>query len=381
MKYNKLSWEDIFVQATLSEFKPEDGVKEIHAMLEFTNPELPASAQFDQMDRAIERLMLSKSQDNCTLVLKRYFVSDAANQASFLSTTANEAISVVQQPPLNGTKVSVWLYFVEDAFLTHDKGDNITLLKRPAYTHLYHTQVHEKIGDINRQTDAVFGQYTQSLAGYDCSLEANCIRTWIFVQDVDVQYMGMVNFRKYYFAEAGLTPDTHFIASTGIEGRYIYPEVLMLMDAYAIDGIRKEQIQFLQAPTHLNPTYEYGVTFERGTVVKYGDREHIYISGTASINNKGEIVHPLNIIPQTERTLENIEALLNEAGAKMSNIAQMIVYLRDTADYLVVSKYLEKQYPDTPKVMVLAPVCRPGWLIEIECIAIKEFQNISFEKF
>ena len=61
------------------------------------------------------------------------------------------------------------------------------------------------------------------------------------------------------------------------------------MDTYAVKGLQPGQIQFLYAPTHLNPTYEYGVTFERGTAVTYGDRKQIFISGTASIDNKGEI--------------------------------------------------------------------------------------------
>lgn len=64
------------------------------------------------------------------------------------------------------------------------------------------------------------------------------------------------------------------------------------MDTYAVAGLQPEQIHFLYAPTHLNPTYEYGVSFERGTYVDYGDRRQIFISGTASINNKGEVVYP-----------------------------------------------------------------------------------------
>jgi enamine deaminase RidA (YjgF/YER057c/UK114 family) len=153
------------------------------------------------------------------------------------------------------------------------------------------------------------------------------------------------------------------------------------MDAYAIKGISQEQVKYLHASTHLNPTHEYGVTFERGTMVDYGDRRHIFISGTASIDNKGEIVHLTNIEKQIERTIENIEVLLAEADAVINDISKMIVYLRDTADYQIVSDYLDKYYKELPKVIVWAPVCRPGWLIEIECIAIKEIEANQFEKF
>ena len=133
------------------------------------------------------------------------------------------------------------------------------------------------------------------------------------------------------------------------------------MDAYTVDGLQPEQIRFLYAPTHLNPTYEYGVTFERGTAVSYGDRKHIFLSGTASIDRYGEIVHPGNVIKQSERMIENITALLNEAGADLNDIMQAIVYIRDTADFARVEQYMKANHPDIPYLIVRAPVCRPGW--------------------
>ena len=167
-----------------------------------------------------------------------------------------------------------------------------------------------------------------------------------------------------------LTEKTHYIASTGIEGRHASPSVLVQMDAYAINGIVPEQIQYLYAPTHLNSTYEYGVTFERGTAVTYGDRKHIFISGTASIDNQGGILYPNDIVKQTERMFENIEVLLEEAGATCEDIVQSVTYLRDAADYKVVDNYIRTHHPNLPHLIVLAPVCRPGWLIETECMAI-----------
>jgi enamine deaminase RidA (YjgF/YER057c/UK114 family) len=49
----------------------------------------------------------------------------------------------------------------------------------------------------------------------------------------------------------------------------------------------------------------------------------------------------------------------------------MTVYLRDIADYAVVEDMMMKRFPEHPKLFVLAPVCRPGWLVEMECIAIR----------
>ncbi len=112
------------------------------------------------------------------------------------------------------------------------------------------------------------------------------------------------------------------------------------------------------------------MTFERGTAIQYGDRRHLLISGTASINNRGEVIHLGDVKAQAARMLENIETLLKEGGATLDDIAQSIVYLRDVADYEIVHQYLEERLPNVPRAITLAPVCRPAWLIEMECIAI-----------
>jgi enamine deaminase RidA (YjgF/YER057c/UK114 family) len=50
----------------------------------------------------------------------------------------------------------------------------------------------------------------------------------------------------------------------------------------------------------------------------------------------------------------------------------MIVYLRDPADYQIVKQLYEERFPNKPWVIVNAKVCRPGWLIEMETMAIKK---------
>ena len=172
-----------------------------------------------------------------------------------------------------------------------------------------------------------------------------------------------------------------FIASTGIGGRQSDPNVLTQMDNYAIDGISREQVCHLYAPTHLNRTSDYGVSFERGTRVDYGDRRHVFISGTASINNKGEVMYPKDIEQQTRRMWDNVEALLAEAECTFDEVPMMIVYLRDVADYDLVSNLFAERFPDKPIVIVLAPVCRTGWLVEMECMAVKAINQPTLPNF
>ena len=38
----------------------------------------------------------------------------------------------------------------------------------------------------------------------------------------------------------------------------------------------------------------------------------------------------------------------------------------------------DERFPDTPRVFVYAPVCRPGWLIEMECMGVRSLENKEF---
>ncbi len=379
VKYTTLSLNDLSVRIRLSSFE-KGNAGEYHAIIEGNNALLNTGMQYTNIENALKHLSGKILPPATVPVMKRWFVSDAVNHRAFLQNEKNVAVSVVQQPPLNDTKVALWVYFVENAQVSNN-GENAVVMEHSTYRHLFDMQLHSRQPDEFIQTESIMNDYAGRLRLQDCTLLDNAIRTWIFVQGVDTHYAGMVNARTQYFQELGLTEHTHYIASTGIEGKYIYPETTVLMDAYAIKGAGSGQVTYLKGASHLNPTHEYGVTFERATAVDYGDRRHIFVSGTASIDNRGEILFPFDIVRQTGRTLENIGVLLGEGGATMTDIAQMIVYLRDTADYRTVLSYLEEKYPNTPKVIVWAPVCRPGWLIEIECIAIKEVNNKNYAAF
>ena len=83
-------------------------------------------------------------------------------------------------------------------------------------------------------------------------------------------------------------------------------------------------------------------------------------------------MHEGDIVKQTLRMLDNVEALLKEGEATFDDMAHVIVYLRDTADYDVVEEILCERLKNIPYVITLAPVCRPGWLIEMEGMAISK---------
>lgn len=130
----------------------------------------------------------------------------------------------------------------------------------------------------------------------------NTIKTWIYIRDIDNHYKGMIESRKAFFMEQGLTPETRYIASTGIGGISKEMDSIISLDDLSISKLKPEQIVPIDALENLAPTIKYGVTFERGILVRFGDRSHLYISGTASIDKNGKVLHISDVKRQTQRT-------------------------------------------------------------------------------
>jgi enamine deaminase RidA (YjgF/YER057c/UK114 family) len=223
---------------------------------------------------------------------------------------------------------------------------------------------------VSAQTEQLFSSYAAHLGTLRSTLLANTLRTWVFVRDVDSYYGGMVAARRGLFQREGLTPETHYVVSTGIEGGSADPGSLVALDALSVQGLDPEQVRYIDRLDHLNRTDEYGVTFERAVRLQHADRNHLYVAGTASIDAAGRVLHEGDVESQVERTIENISALLEEGRATLDDVAAMIVYLRDAADADRVRTLLERIGPTLPYVGVRAPVCRPTWLVEIEALAI-----------
>ena len=367
--------------ADVSCFDNGTEVKEYHAVIRVAQKRLPFSKQLEAVIGAYNHL-IEGQLSGAQAVFKRYFLSDAANQADevIVSDVTDCAKSIIQQAPLDGTKIALWVWLMTGV-QTGMTESGLYQVSHGQFRHLWNGSAHNMAANSEYQTRLLFNEYNMQLLQEECTLEANCIRTWLFVNDVDLNYGGVVRARNQFFFTQGLTIHTHFIASTGIGGKQQNPNVLTQMDNYAIAGIQKDQIRYLYASTHLNRTSDYGVSFERGTAVDYADRRHVFISGTASINNKGEVMYPKDVENQTRRMWDNVEALLAEAECTYDDVPMLIVYLRDVADYDLVSSLFAERFPDKPIVIVHAPVCRTGWLVEMECMAVKAINNPALPNF
>ena len=350
------------------------GVEEVHAMLHVEPRCELFEGQVARIQQAEKILLGMEDVQGASIVFKRYFLSDATNQVPVIQENDACTVSYIQQPPLDGSKVAVWLYLQKGTEVV--PMNNSTVVRHNGYQHVWTFGLMDSTSATSyMQTWQTLFIYIDILKLFQATLEKNCVRTWFFVRDVDTQYGGLVKSRRECFVEQGLTSETHYIASTGIGGSPYDPKALVQLDSYAMTGFEPQQLRYLYGLSHLNRTIEYGVTFERATLMQYGDRNHVFISGTASINHKGEVMYVGNVQQQTFRMWENVETLLNEGGMSYEDVMQIIVYLRDSADYEMVKGMFDQKFPHIPTVFTLAPVCRPTWLIEMECMAVKKANN------
>jgi enamine deaminase RidA (YjgF/YER057c/UK114 family) len=351
--------------------------------------------QIEYIEANYEAKIKALGLTSLTTVFRRIFLSDELNQIEILrqSRLAGDsrehpiAVSVIQQAPMPYAKIALLAYHIESnkPLASQRLSPSHVLVRKNRLAHLWSTNLCAKDTDkslsVGSQTQSVFTDLINGLSMAGGDLYDNCIRTWIFVRDIDVYYQGMVDQRRALFAQYGLTGNTHFIASTGIEGSCADRHDLVMMDAYSILGLKPEQISYLNDFEMLCPAKKYNVTFERGTRVAYADRSHYFISGTASVDNHGHILNPGNIIKQLDRTMENIGSLLRSGNASLDDLMYMIVYLRDPSDFKCVKERLEQTLPLVPTIFVQAAVCRPEWLIEIEGLAIKAQNEPSYPLF
>lgn len=362
------------IEVRISVYPPgaSSGRKEAHVtFVPVAGSEGNVSDQLNRIVCAYDEVMRSYRIDGCVAVMKRAFLSDVTNQAQEASDVLSVlpgALSVIGQCPCRqGVKAA--LLMIMTTGVTPDVTGNVTVVRRPPYTDIW-TMSLTAPGDSYSATRDIFSTYISSLAPLRLSCE--CKRTWLYMRDIDTRYDGMVKARNEVFREQGLTPSHGFIASTGIEGASSDREALVTFDAFAVNGLKKGQTRHLSALGNLNATTDYGVAFERATAIVYGDRTHILVSGTASIGSDGQIVAPGDVAMQTRRAISNIEALLADGGGALADLVHAVVYVRDPSDAGVVSRIVTECLADVPFVIVHAPVCRPGWLVEIECMAITD---------
>jgi enamine deaminase RidA (YjgF/YER057c/UK114 family) len=334
--------------------------------------------QIAAISEAEETLLREFSIPAAQIVSKRFFSSDLhlhgeALRRQKVRQGEEYFCSVVEQPPANGARLALLGLCLGSVQTKRRSGPCFVVESDFGVRHFFveHLAVDDAQADAEAQTSRIFQELARLLAREDATIADHVLRTWIYAPHLDADYPGIVRARNAVFSAIGLVPESHFIASTGIQGGAGLRFARVLMDVYAMSGSGRGRTRYIHVPDFMPPTHTYGVAFERATAVAVGPLEFLFISGTASIDKHGQILHEGDVERQTERTLENLAAVLDAADFARGDLTSLIVYLRDPADHAFVQPRVRAFAGDVPAIYVKAAVCRPGWLVEIEATAAR----------
>ena len=126
--------------------------------------------------------------------------------------------------------------------------------------------------------------------------------------------------------------------------------------------MQKQPVRTEQAPAPFQ-----GAPYSQGIVA--GDL--VFVSGQLGIDPAGGHVIEGGIVEQTEQTMKNLAAVLEEAGSSLENAVMVSIFLVDLGDFQamneVYARHLSEPYPARATVQIAA--LPSGARVEIAVVA------------
>ena len=254
-----------------------------------------------------------------------------------------------------------------------------------------------KEGEVNYScsSEAMFGSillnegdyddiYTVAKYGYDSIVRAikkmgfpDLVRVWNFLPDINQEVSDLERYRSFctgrYETLISIEGVNEFPAASAIGSHK--PGVLIFFLAAKQAGLQIEnprQESAFKYPKQYGPT---SPSFSRATLKNWGQEQHLYISGTASIVGY-ESKHCGDTLGQLKETLKNLESLITNCKIqsdihinRLEDLSLVTVYLRHEADYPMVKQYLDSILDfQIPIIYLNGDICRSDLSLEIEAI-------------
>jgi enamine deaminase RidA (YjgF/YER057c/UK114 family) len=238
---------------------------------------------------------------------------------------------------------------------------------------------HVQAGGPPEQTRQVFADATDILSRVGMSLR-DLARTWFWLADINDWYDDFNHVRTHYFKEHGLIDPmgkaVQLPASTGINIRCLGEDggADCGLDLIAAQGAG-DAVRLAEAGGDQNSAYAYGSAFSRACVVVTPAGETVFVSGTAAIDRKGMTQYVGCEAEQIEATLMHVHSLLKELGCTEHDIVTAAVYCKTPS----VERLFHTFTPLLiwPHVTMIAEVCRPNLLFEVEVAASRRANSLS----
>jgi hypothetical protein len=300
--------------------------------------------------------------------------------------SAKIVVSVIAQPPLT-CKIIIEAFYYDPAFW------NAKYIKAGNDIAVLFSQNGSEILIGNIQSNKRLGCKIDSENAFDTlnklfnkiSFPVNSIvRQWNYLEDIvgfdgeDQKYQEFNNVRSKFYGNS--FEDTGYPAATGIgmnRGGLIIEFVAVKSDEFETSPVdNPEQISAHSYSENVLVGEECIIKttpkFERARFFELFNKKLIFISGTASITGE-KTVGVGDPVKQTEITISNIQRLYSNDILKnisdeklQSRFGHARIYVKNRNDYSAIKKVFEFHFGDQPVVYIIADICRPDLLVEIE---------------
>lgn len=204
------------------------------------------------------------------------------------------------------------------------------------------------------------------------------VRTWFYVRSIEEYYPKFNEERRHFFDRNNITYSNQAsnLPSSTCIGALVSENELIHSDMYCLRQTKntfKVGRMYNQNQNEANgTTYKFQPTFARATEIIGPEHIEIQVSGTASINDKGESIHLNNPYDQIQTTIKHVEHLLGQHSMKFEDLIQSTCFFKNKDYYDDFVKVLkDMKIPMFSSTFVVGDVCRDELLFELDGIALK----------
>jgi enamine deaminase RidA (YjgF/YER057c/UK114 family) len=105
-----------------------------------------------------------------------------------------------------------------------------------------------------------------------------------------------------------------------------------------------------------------------------GAQSVVFLAGQGPVSPDGEVVGAGDFENQARLTFENLETVLEQAGASFDSVVKVTAYLTDMTklrDYARVrNEFIDPAAPPASTALEVSSLALPGMMIEVEAIAV-----------
>ena len=321
-----------------------------------------------------------KARDNEEYLYNFTTLKESIN--SFFSTNT-PLFSYIAQASHTGRLIAEVTYITNDC-ITIERHRNYILLKNGACTELITGGIIPD--DINKST---FEQARNIFSGIEKMLNINgfapsdIYRQWNYIQGITMLNNGSQNYQEFndarsiFYNKSQWTNGYPAATGIGVDAGGVMVEVCAIKNY----DLNKPIDNPLQIAAH---SYSQNV-LDGKSIALFGEKSTpkferarllgntIFISGTAAIKGE-ESINSNNAVEQTAETMKIMDRLVSKDNIPTANNGShyhmLRIYVKYANDVDSVREFMDLHYPTTPKHYLIANVCRPELLVEIEGIAM-----------